>query len=76
MVDHPTLVIRYACKQFLDNWAELEQYCGYREDNIPQLEDINRLVLYKLLQLPSTFSKSTIYMLKRIIASNWISEKF
>ena len=64
MVDHPSLVIRYACKQFLDNWAELEQYCGYREDNIPQLEDINRLVLYKLLQLPSTIMCSNGYLRK------------
>jgi len=38
---------KYACKQFLDNWAELEQYCGYREDNIPQLEDINRYLRSK-----------------------------
>ena len=37
-------LISYACKQFLDNWSELEQYCEYRVDNIPQLEDINRLV--------------------------------
>ena len=29
-------------RQFLENWGELEKYCGYREDNIPQLEDINR----------------------------------
>ena len=29
-------------RQFLDNWGDLERYCGYREDNIPQLEDINR----------------------------------
>ena len=30
------------CRQFLDNWSDLERYCGYRENNIPQLEDINR----------------------------------
>ena len=33
---------RHACRQFLENWAELELFCGYRPDNIPQLEDINR----------------------------------
>ena len=32
---------RYACKEFLDNWDELQRFCEYREDNIPQLEDIN-----------------------------------
>ena len=31
-------------RQFLDNWGDLERYCGYREDNIPQLEDINRQI--------------------------------
>eukprot|EP00090_Calanus_glacialis_P013363 TRINITY_DN22004_c0_g1_i1.p1 TRINITY_DN22004_c0_g1~~TRINITY_DN22004_c0_g1_i1.p1 ORF type:complete len:561 (-),score=172.93 TRINITY_DN22004_c0_g1_i1:215-1663(-) len=41
------LHIKYACKQFLDNWSELEQFCGYREDNIPQLEDINRYLRSK-----------------------------
>jgi len=38
---------RYACKQFLDNWSDLERYCGYRENNIPQLEDINRYLRSK-----------------------------
>jgi len=41
------LHLRYACKQFLDNWGDLERYCGYREDNIPQLEDINRYLRSK-----------------------------
>ena len=36
---------KYACRQFLDNWSELEQYCEYRVDNIPQLEDINRYAM-------------------------------
>ena len=34
--------IVHSCRQFLDNWSDLERYCGYRENNIPQLEDINR----------------------------------
>ena len=31
----------HACRVYLDLWPELADYCGYREDNIPQLEDIN-----------------------------------
>ena len=34
------------CRQFLDNWSDLERYCGYRENNIPQLEDINRWKIF------------------------------
>ncbi|XP_014240598.1 tryptophan 5-hydroxylase 1 [Cimex lectularius] len=32
---------KYACREYLENWPELVKYCGYREDNIPQLQDIN-----------------------------------
>lgn len=31
----------YACKTFLDYFPDLAKHCGYRDDNIPQLEDIN-----------------------------------
>ncbi|XP_014487096.1 PREDICTED: tryptophan 5-hydroxylase 1 isoform X2 [Dinoponera quadriceps] len=32
---------KYACKEYLENWPKLVKYCGYREDNIPQLQDVN-----------------------------------
>ncbi|CAB0001155.1 unnamed protein product [Nesidiocoris tenuis] len=35
------LYAKYACKEYLQNWPDLVRYCGYREDNIPQMEDIN-----------------------------------
>uniref|UniRef100_A0A8D9ARR4 Tryptophan 5-hydroxylase 2 n=3 Tax=Cacopsylla melanoneura TaxID=428564 RepID=A0A8D9ARR4_9HEMI len=35
------LYIKHACHEYLENWPELVRYCGYREDNIPQLEDLN-----------------------------------
>ncbi|XP_054274414.1 tryptophan 5-hydroxylase 1-like [Macrosteles quadrilineatus] len=32
---------QHACREYLENWPELVKYCGYREDNIPQLQDLN-----------------------------------
>ena len=39
--------LRFACKEFLNNWDDLVHFCDYRVDNIPQLEDINRYLRTK-----------------------------
>ncbi|KAK8392607.1 hypothetical protein O3P69_014787 [Scylla paramamosain] len=33
---------KYACREYNSNWPDLVKYCGYREDNIPQLADIDK----------------------------------
>ena len=35
------LYVKYAVPEFMENWPQLVKYCGYREDNLPQLQDIN-----------------------------------
>uniref|UniRef100_W8C3W8 Tryptophan 5-hydroxylase 2 n=1 Tax=Ceratitis capitata TaxID=7213 RepID=W8C3W8_CERCA len=41
------LYVKHAVKEYMENWPELVKYCGYREDNVPQLEDVSNYLKRK-----------------------------
>ncbi|XP_030385060.1 tryptophan 5-hydroxylase 1 [Scaptodrosophila lebanonensis] len=41
------LYVLHAVPEYMENWPELVKYCGYREDNIPQLQDVSQYLKRK-----------------------------
>lgn len=41
------LYVKHAVPEYMENWPQLVKYCGYREDNIPQLEDLSQFLKRK-----------------------------
>ncbi|XP_055706732.1 tryptophan 5-hydroxylase 1 [Phlebotomus papatasi] len=41
------LYVLHAVPEYMENWPALVKYCGYREDNLPQLQDVSTFLKRK-----------------------------
>ncbi|XP_055690545.1 tryptophan 5-hydroxylase 1 [Lutzomyia longipalpis] len=41
------LYVLHAVPEYMENWPALVKYCGYREDNLPQLQDVSSFLKRK-----------------------------
>uniref|UniRef100_A0A1A9X2W7 Tryptophan 5-hydroxylase 2 n=1 Tax=Glossina brevipalpis TaxID=37001 RepID=A0A1A9X2W7_9MUSC len=41
------LYVKHAVPEYIENWPQLVSCCGYREDNIPQLQDVSNYLKRK-----------------------------
>ncbi|XP_055384082.1 tryptophan 5-hydroxylase 1 [Condylostylus longicornis] len=41
------LYVQHAVPEFMENWPLLVKYCGYRDDNVPQLQDVSEFLKRK-----------------------------